>query len=123
MKKALSISATILIVIFAAYIVLMALFEGPIRIDLTDHVQLSVEDHTLKLPWYMSVGVTYDCQFDGTDMAGQEYTKFIYVLPEAFESSELDCVVCWETSTVIAFIGESRAMHVVECEFPTVDWS
>lgn len=123
MKKAGSILVLILLVIFAAYIVLMAMFEEPICIDLTDHVQLSVEDQTLQLPWYMCLGITYDYKLDATDMAGRQYTKFSYALPEIFESSELNCIVCWETKQVIAFIGDTRAMFVIDEAFPELQWN
>lgn len=123
MKKACLILVIISLVIFAAYIVLMAKFEEPICIDLTDHVQLSVEDQTLLLPWYMRVGITYDYKLNGTDMVGREYTKFSYALPEIFESSELNCIVCWETKQVIAFIGDTRAMFVIDEAFPELQWN
>lgn len=123
MKKVLLIVAIFLIVIISAYILLMAKFEEPLCIDLTNHAQLSVEEQTLKLPWYMNVGITYDCKFNGTDVAGQKYTKFIYALPEVFESSELNCIVCWETKQVIAFIGDTRAMSVMDEVFPELQWN
>ena len=113
----------ILIVIFIAYIILMVRFEDPICVDLTDHVQLSVEDQTLRLPWYMCIGITYDCKFNGSDMAGRSYTKFSYALPEVFESAELNCIVCWETKKVIAFIGDTRAMNIIDETFPTLQWN
>ncbi len=123
MKKVLSILIVVLVVIFAAYVVLMAKFEEPLCIDLTNHVQLSVEDQTIKLPWYMRIGITYDCKFDGTDMEGRKYTKFCYALPEVFESSELNCIVCWETKQVFAFIGDTRAMSAIEKAFPELLWN
>lgn len=123
MKKACLILVIISLVMIAAYIVLMAKFEEPLCIDLTDHVHLSVEDQTLKLPWYMCVGITYDYELNGTDMAGREYTRFSYALPGIFESSELNCIVCWETRRVIAFIGDTRAMFVIDEAFPELQWN
>lgn len=123
MKRVCWCLVLMMIVLFTAYVLLMARFEDPIRLDLTDRVQLSVEDQTIKLPWYLSIGITYDCRFDDADMAGREYTKFVYGLPEAFESTELNCIVCWETKQVIAFVGESRAMFVIDEEFSELQWS
>lgn len=122
MKKVLSILVIVLVVIYAAYIVLMAMFEGPLRIDLTNHVQLSVEDQTITLPWYMCVGTTYYGKIDGIDLEGRKYTRFLYDLPEVFESAELNCTVCWETKQVIAFVGDTRAISANGEAFPEVIW-
>lgn len=122
MKKVCWLTAIVLIVVFVTYIALMSMFEDPICIDLTDQVQLSIEDHTLILPWYLRIGISYDCKFNGSDKSGQSFTEFIYALPEAFESAELHCVVCWETQNVIAFVGDSRAMFVVDETFPSIQW-
>lgn len=122
MKKICCLIVLVLMVAFAAYIVLMTKFETPICIDLTDQVQLSIEDHTLILPWYLHIGISYDCKFNGSDKSGQSFTEFIYALPEAFESAELHCVVCWETQKAIAFIGDSRAMFIINEAFPSIQW-
>lgn len=122
MKKICCLIVLVLMIASVAYIALMARFETPICIDLTDHVQLSIEDHTLILPWYLRIGILYDCKFTGSDMVGKNYTKFLFTLPEIFESTELICIVCWETNETIAFVGDTRGMFVIDEVFPSIQW-
>ena len=122
MKKICGVLVLLAIVISVAYIALMTRFEEPICIDLTNAAQVSVENQTITLPWYLEICTTLDCSFSCTDAAGNHYTKFIYAMPTAFESAELNCIVCWETESVTAFLGDSRAMFVIDTAFPALQW-
>ena len=121
MKKILWIVAILLVLLYAGYIFVMALFESPIRINMTNSIRLSTDTHEIELPWYFR-WVSFDGRIEGHDANGNHYTRYVYSLPAVFESTELHCVVCWETGVTIAFMGESRGMDVVKLEFPSVSW-
>lgn len=123
MKKVIWGSLAIILILVVGYLTLMVKFKEPMRLDLTEQVQLSVSSREISLPWYLGCGTRYVGKIDGTDDIGNHYTQYYYTLPDLFESPELNCIVCWETNSVIAFIGESRAMDVIEFEFPTVCWN
>lgn len=121
MKKILWIVTILLVLLYAGYIFVMALFESPIRINMTNSIRLSTDTHEIELPWYFR-WVSFDGGIEGHDANGNHYTWYVYSLPAVFESTELHCVVCWETGVTIAFMGESRGMDVVKLEFPSVSW-
>ncbi len=123
LKKICWIVAIVFILVSIAYIVLMVKFNDPISVDLTDVAELSIGNQTLTLPWYMRIGISYDGKLNASDTTGCQYTNFLYTLPEAFESSEMNCIVCWDTGKVIAFIGESRAMNIIDETFPYLKWN
>lgn len=122
LKKILKIVVVVLVLIYVGYIALMVEFEGPIRLDLTNRIQLSPTAQTIELPWYCKWIASYYGQREGYDESGNHYTEYYYELPDVFESAELNCIVCWETEEVIAFMGESRGMDVIDREFPSVCW-
>lgn len=121
MKKILWIVTILLVLLYAGYIFVLALFKGTTRIDMTNSIHLSADTHEIELPWYYR-WVSYDGRIEGYDANGNHYTRYVYSLPAVFESTELHCVVCWETGVTIAFMGESRGMDVVKLEYPSVTW-
>ena len=105
------------------YISLMALFERPIRVDLTHRLQFSAAEPEIELPWFYRWFTRYEGQTDGYDSEGYRYTQYDYALPDIFESAEMHCIVYWRTESAVAFIGDSRAMEVISSEFPSVRWN
>ena len=114
MKKAV-IAA--LILLFAGYIVLMAAFEGPIRIENPSGIVLDAEGESIELPWYLRAIAQYEFT-----MTSGHLSSFSYALPEIFESTELRVVVSWQDKTCILYIGDSRAMEIISTDFPAADW-
>ena len=112
----------ILAVVFIGYIALMAMFEGPIISDVSDQVQLMPGMKTISLPWYMNLGVNGWGVQEGIDAEGNTYSQFIYELPELFESAEMCCLVSWSDNAVKLYVGESRAMEVIDRDFDFVQW-
>ena len=112
----------ILAIVFIGYIALMAMFEGPIISDVSDQVQLMPATKTISLPWYMNLGVYGWGVQEGIDAEGNTYSQFIYELPELFESTEMRCVVSWVDNTAKLYVGDSRAMDVIDGDFDFVQW-
>lgn len=121
-KRPIVILVCILLLVAVGYIVFMAMLEGPIRLDITDHAQINAQDATIVLPWYLKLGIHEWGKNEGMDSNGVHYTCFSYELPSIFESAEMNCVVCWEKGTAIAYIGESRAMDIIDVEYMDVQW-
>ena len=121
-KKLIVILTCILLFVAVSYILFMAMLEGPIKMDITNHTQINAQDATIALPWYLRIGIHEWGKNDGIDADGAHYTCFSYELPEIFESAEMNCVVCWEKETAIAYIGESRAMDIIDVEYMDVQW-
>ena len=117
------IAAMLLLSLIGCYIYLMALFEQPIRVDLTHRLQFSAAKPEIELPWFYRWFTRYEGQTDGYDSEGYRYTQYDYVLPDIFESAEMHCIVYWRTESAVAFIGDSRAMYVIASEFPSVRWN
>lgn len=121
MKKILWIVTILLVLLYAGYIFVMALFESPIRINMTNSIRLSADTHEIELPWYFR-WVSYYGRIEGYDANGNHYTEYCYLLPDIFESAEMSCIVSWETGDTIAFMGNSRGMEVIYLEYPSVTW-
>lgn len=117
------IAAVLLLSLIGGYICLMALFERPIRVDLTHRLQFSAAEPEIELPWIYRWFTHYEGQTDGYDSEGYRYTQYDYTLPDIFESAEMHCIVDWRTESAVAFIGDSRAMEVISSEFPSVRWN
>ena len=101
----------------------MALFEQPIRVDLTHRLQFSAAEPEIELPWIYRWFTRCEGQIDGYDSEGYRYTQYDYTLPDIFESAEMHCIVDWRTESAVAFIGDSRAMDIIASEFPSVRWN
>ena len=117
------IAAILLLSLIGCYISLMALFERPIRVDLTHRLQFSAAEPEIELPWIYRWFTRYEGQTDGYDSEGYRYTQYDYALPDIFESAEMHCIVYWRTERAVAFIGDSRAMDIIASEFPSVRWN
>ena len=116
------IIALALALLYVGYIILMVQFETPIRLNLTNRINLSSATQEIELPWYCRWISRYEWCIEGYDRDGKHYTEYFYTLPSIFESAEMNCIVCWDTGVTIAYIGESRAMYVIDLDFPSVDW-
>ena len=113
----------LLVIVIIGYIWLMACFEEPISFDASDQIVFRRETCEIELPWYHRIYTEAYGKLSGIDSEGNEYTKFYYDLPDIFESAEMTCVVSWKDETAKMYIGESRAMEIIDVDFPLVNWS
>ena len=127
MKKAIRIAvAPVCIAAFIGYIALIGALEGPIMLDISDRIESHAAEHEISLPWYLHMVAEPDVQFHGihgTDSHNQQYTWFVYEFPDIVASTEMDCIACWDTNTVKAYIGESKAMEIIKVDFPDIQWN
>ena len=117
MKKITFAILCVSILLFGGYIALMAAFEGPIRIENPAFVSLNADECSIDLPWYLSAVITHDFT-----MTADGHSCFCYTLPDLFESAEISIVITWEEPSCIAYIGESRAMDIIDVDFPDIIW-
>lgn len=123
MKKAIRIAVALAcIAVFIGYIALIAALEGPIVLNISDRIEYHAAEHEISLPWYLRMVTEPDVQFHGTDARNRQYTWFVYEVPGVVPSTEMDCVVCWDTNTAKAYIGESKAMEIIAVDFPDIQW-
>ena len=112
----------VIALVIAAYFGFMIAFQSPVVCDITADTQFFVSEKEIELPWYLDLWLDDELIFEGTDAAGNLYTWFSYDLPDLFEDSEAIIVVAWQDCRATLFAGESRAMDVVDVEFPMVEW-
>jgi len=117
MKKITLAILCMTILLFCGYIALMAAFEGPIRIENPEFITLNVEDRTVDMPWYLNAIADHDCTF-----VSEGHSRFCYSLPDIFESAEMHIVAAWEEPSCVAYIGDTRAMEVIDADFPHIIW-
>lgn len=114
MKK---IVAAIFILLFCGYIALMTAFEGPIRVENPECIVLNAQEETIELPWYLRAVAEHEFTMEAGHLS-----RFSYALPDVFESAEMHVVVSWADSTCVLYIGDSRAMEIIDADFPNIIW-
>ena len=123
MRRMKTVLIVLLVALFIGYIWLMARFEEPINFDATSQIVFLRETCEIELPWYHRIYAKAYGKLQGSDPDGNGYTKFYYELPAIFESAEMTCVVSWSDETARMYIGESRAMEVVDRDYPEINWA
>lgn len=117
MKKITFVILCVSILLFGGYIALMTAFEGPIRIENPAFVSLNTDERSIDLPWYLNIGIEHDFT-----MTADGHSYFCYTLPDLFESAEMSIVAAWEEPSCIMYIGDSRAMEIIDADFPDIIW-
>ena len=122
-RKVLLIVVVMLFVMFLVYIITMAILQDPIVFDMTTKVCLNPELETIELPWIVRLLKKTEVEYKGTDTLGNKFSCFSYDLPPLFENVELNIIVSWHECRVTLFIGEGKAMDMIEDKFPLVVWN
>jgi len=123
MRKVLpSILIALIVLSIGGYICTLAMFQGPIVADISDHVQFDMSKKMITLPWYLSFGNRESAWWYGEDADGNTYTWFYYEMPVIWEDAEMNCIVSWQNKNTKLYLGESKAMECIKADYTYVDW-